>query len=118
MKSSKDALKLGAELLANRDFSEQEMAARLVKRGYSEEESRAAAARLVELGLIKIKGSSRDDLAKAAREYLEKKGKNLKPSLLSSLAAYLVRKGFSEELVEEYINDAYEILNRESIADD
>ena len=110
MSPNKDAVRLGAELLAVRDYSEKEMAERLMRRGYSPEESRAAASRLVELGLIKISGNDREALQSAAREYLLKKGKDLKPSTLSSLAAYLVRKGFSEDLVEEYLNEAAEVM--------
>lgn len=110
MSSPKDPVRLGAELLAVRDYSRQEMVARLIRRGYSEEESRAAADRLVELGLIKIKGGGREELAAAAKEYLLKKGRELKPSTLSSLAAYLVRKGFPEDLIEEYLNEAAEVL--------
>ena len=92
MSPNKDAVRLGAELLAVRDYSEKEMTERLMRRGYSVEESRAAAARLVELGLIKISGNDREALRAAAREYLLKKGKDLKPSTLSSLAAYLVKE--------------------------
>ena len=110
MSPNKDAVRLGAELLAVRDYSEKEMAERLMRRGYSPEESRAAASRLVELGLIKISGSDREALKSAAREYLLKKGKVLKPSTLSSLAAYLVRKGFDEDLIEEYLSEAAEVM--------
>jgi len=110
MSPVKDAVRLGAELLAVRDYSEKEMAERLMRRGYSPEESRAAASRLSELGLIKISGSDREALRAAAREYLLKKGKALKPSTLSSLAAYLVRKGFDEELIEEYLSEAAEVM--------
>ena len=110
MSPAKDAVRLGAELLAVRDYSEKEMTERLTRRGYSPEESRAAAARLVELGLIKIAGNDREALRIAAREYLLKKGKELKPSTLSSLAAFLVRKGFDEELIEEYLSEAAEVM--------
>lgn len=110
MRPDKDAVRLGAELLAMRDYSEKEMTERLTRRGYSPEESRAASARLVELGLIKIAGNDREALRNAAREYLLKKGKELKPSTLSSLAAYLVRKGFDEELIEEYLCEAAEVI--------
>ena len=81
-----------------------------MRRGFSEEESEAAADRLVELGLIKISSNDRTALQAAAREYLEKKGKVMKPSLLSSLAAYLSRKGFSEDLIEEYLEAAAEVM--------
>ena len=110
MKVSEDALKVGAELLGVRDYSREEMKARLVRRGFSLEESEAAADRLTELGLIKIGSNDREALQAAAREYLEKKGKTMKPSLLSSLAAYLSRKGFSEELIEEYLEAAAEVM--------
>ena len=110
MSSNKDAVRLGAELLAVREYSEKEMAERLMRRGYSPEESRASSFRLVELGLIKISGNDREALRSAAREYLLKKGKALKPSTLSSLAAYLVRKGFDEELIEEYLSEAAEVM--------
>ena len=113
MRPDKDAVRLGAELLAMRDYSEKEMAERLTRRGYSAEESRAAAARLVELGLIKISGGDREALRSAAREYLLKSGKALKPSTLSSLAAYLVRKGFDEELIEEYLSEAAEVMRNQ-----
>ena len=110
MKGSKDALKVGAELLGVRDYSREEMTARLIRRGVAPEERRPAAERLAELGLIKIRAAGREELAAAAREYLEKKGKELKPSTLAGLAAYLSRKGFPEELIEEYLNEAAEVM--------
>ena len=103
---NKDAVKLAAELLGKRDFSAKEMEERLVRRGYSLEESRAAVTRLIELGLLKISSGSREALLAAAREYLLKKGKALTPSSLRALGAYLARKGFEEELIEEYLTEA------------
>lgn len=106
MKERKPAIKLAAELLGNRDFSAAEMRERLVQRGYSEEESLEAVRRLLQLGLISETGDDAEALKAAAAEWLRKREKGITPSSLRSLGAYLVRKGFEEGLVMEYLECA------------
>jgi len=110
--SNKSALEVAVKLLAGRDFSKSEMEERLARRGFDEIDIKSAIQKLLNLNYIAETGNDREKLCEMAKEYLRKKGvNNIEKKHLCSLEAFLIRKGFNIELVQEYLIDLNEEIS-------
>jgi len=99
------------KLLAGRDYSRSEMLAKLRSRGYDEAAISAALDTLEKYNYVKTTGADRAQLAAMAAEYLRKrKGDPASPSAFRALEGFLLRKGFDENLVREYLERLAESL--------
>jgi len=103
-KIKKTALDTALKLLAGKDYSRSEMEAKLVARGYSEDEILAALDKLQHYNYIVETGKDFSKLENMAEEYLSKKNKDISnPSAAKALERFLIKKGFDRDLVQEYL---------------
>ena len=100
------------KLLAGRDYSRAELAAKLQQRKFSSDEITACLDALVRRGFIAETGADRQALAAMAAVYLRKhqRTKTL-AGRLHGLEAFLLRKGFDEHLVQQYLETAQDALS-------
>ncbi len=92
------------KLLSGRDYSRSEMEQRLARRGYSQSEIEETVSKLKRYSYVAETGSDANQLRAMAQEYLKKKHKSARdPRSLRSLEAFLLRKGFTPDLVAEYL---------------
>ncbi len=80
------------------------MEAKLVARGYSEDEVLETLDKLQHYNYIEETGSDASKLEEMAEEYLEKKNKKISdPSAVKALERFLLKKGFEPDLVREFL---------------
>ncbi len=103
-KQKKTPLDVALKLLAGKDYSRSEMKTKLANRDYSEEEIDETLDKLQHYNYIVETGHDLSQMESMANEYLRKKNKDANnPSSIKSLEAFLIRKGFDPELVNEYL---------------
>jgi len=108
---NKSAWEVALKLLAGRDFSRSEMEARLVRRGFDEIDIQQSIQKLLKYDYIAETGNDRQKLCEIAGEYLRKKGvENIEKKHLKSLESFLIRKGFNNDLVQQYLEELNEEL--------
>ena len=109
--SNKSALEVAIKLLAGRDFSRNEMEKRLARRGFDEIDIQQTIQKLLKSDYIVETEDNEKKLREMAKEYIGKKGsKNIEKKHLRSLEAFLIRKGFNTDLVQQYLEDLNEEL--------
>ena len=103
-REKKSAWEVALKLLAGRDFSRAEMEARLVRRGFDEQEIQQAVQKLLKYNYIVETGGNKEKLREMAENYLEKKNVDvIEKKRLRSLENFLLRKGFDTDLVNEFL---------------
>jgi len=102
--SKKSAWDVALKLLAGRDFSRSEMEIRLAKRGFDEPEIQETIDKLLKYNYVVETGNDIVKLKEMANDYFAKKKVDaIEKKHLRSLEAFLVRKGFNVELVNEFL---------------
>jgi SOS response regulatory protein OraA/RecX len=91
------------KLLAGRDYALPEMQAKLAQRGYDQDEVQAALGKLARYGYVVATANDQARLEAMAAEYLRKKKNPHSAGALRALEAFLLRKGFDEELVAAHL---------------
>ncbi len=103
-KTKKTALDTALKLLAGKDYSRSEMKAKLVARGYSENEVFETLDKLQHYNYIVETGKDLSKLEEMAEGYLKKKNKDISnPGAVKALESFLLRKGFEPDFVQEYL---------------
>ncbi len=98
-------------MLAGRDFSRAEMEARLARRGFDTQEIQQAVLKLLKYNYIVETGNDKNALREMAENYLEKKNiSKIEKKHLRALEAFLVRKGFDDNLVNEFLENLLDNL--------
>jgi SOS response regulatory protein OraA/RecX len=105
------AFDAAVKLLAGRDYAQPEMQAKLAQRGYAPDEIVATLEKLARYGYIVQTATDQDRLSTMATEYLQKKKNPRSPAALHALEAFLLRKGFDQDLVAAHLTDRAEILH-------
>ena len=100
----KSAIDAAMKLLAGKDYSRSEMEVKLVAREYSEIEILETLDTLQHYDYIVETGNDVSKMENMAENYLRKKNKTFSnPSAVKALEAFLLRKGFDQDLVQEYL---------------
>ncbi len=100
----KSAIDAAMKLLAGKDYSRSEMEVKLVARDFSETEILETLDKLQHYDYIVETGNNSSKMEDMAENYLRKKNKTFSnPSAVKALEAFLLRKGFDQDLVQEYL---------------
>ena len=98
------AIDVAMKLLAGKDYSRSEMEVKLVARDYSETEILETLDKLQRYDYIVETGNDSSKMEDMADNYLRKKNKTFSnPSAVKALEAFLLRKGFEQDLVQEFL---------------
>ena len=100
----KSAIDVAMKLLAGKDYSRSEMEIKLVARDFSDTEILETLDKLQHYNYIVETGNDSSKMEDMAENYLKKKNKTFSnPSAVKSLEAFLLRKGFEQDLVQEFL---------------
>lgn len=97
------ALDAALKLLEQKDYSAAELRGKLTSQGYGDEEIEKALSVLERYGYVVQTGRDVEQLEKMSAEWLRKRSGRMTAGVLRGLEAYLLKKGFEEDLVTAHL---------------
>lgn len=102
------ALDAAFKLLGGKDYSATELAAKLARRGYSNDEIERALSTLQHYHYVAETGTDAAQLERMSRAWLAKRRGGITPGALRGLEQLLLKKGFDPELVRAHLEQLAE----------
>ncbi len=97
------ALDAALKLLEGKDYARAELAAKLIRRGYADDEIERALATLQRYDYVAETGTDAEALARMSAAWLAKRRGGVTPGALRGLETHLLKKGFDADLVRAHL---------------
>lgn len=105
------ALDAALKLLGGKDYSKAELASKLARRGYEDDEIERALATLQHYHYVADTGADAAQLEQMSAAWLAKRRGGVTRGALRGLEAHLLKKGFDPELVRAHLEHLAERLS-------